>query len=63
MEQKTLGKIQVVIGIIFLLLFVYGLFVSMAVGQNIIESLLKGGPVTLLFGIFALITGWYNLKK
>ena len=64
MNQKTLGVLQISIGVIFFVLFILGLIVDIMVGESVSEIILgKGSIIFLFFGIFASATGWYNLKK
>ncbi len=62
MEQKTLGKWQLGIGVVSLIFVLWSLLNVFLIGESIISALIKI-PFWLLFGLFAVLTGWYNLKK
>ena len=64
MNQKTLGILQINIGVIFFVLLILGLIVDIMVGESVSGIILgRDSIMFLLFGIFALTTGWYNLKN
>ncbi len=61
MEQKTLGKVQIAIGIIAVLFWIINFIATGILLRSWRVS--TDNTVLLLLGIYALITGNYNLKK
>ena len=61
MSKKSLGKLQILLGCIAILMCVGSTIIDLMVGGSILEFLIKA-PLPLLFGLFAIFTGMQNLK-
>jgi hypothetical protein len=61
MNQKQVGFWQIVFGIIALL---YAFVSIISIESNTLRfDLVESNLIWLYFGLFALITGWYDLKS